>query len=199
MLDGLIGTVTHIDILIFYIINSNMQNQVFDVIMPWISNVGYFSIWIFVCILLFVFGGRKGRNVALVCIVALVFGYFLTEILKYIVARPRPYILLNGIRVLTDMSGSSWPSGHTVASFIGAIIIGRSYSFNFKGKRCRLIYPLLIFAFLVGFSRIYNGVHYPFDVISGALIGTFCALLILRIEGDIIKFNEKLSQIWVKH
>ncbi|OEC87103.1 MULTISPECIES: phosphatase PAP2 family protein [Methanobacterium] len=192
MLDGLIASLNQIDILIFYIININMQNQVFDVIMPLISSVGYFSIWIGLCVLLYVFGGRKGRNVALVCIVALVFGYFLTEILKYIVARPRPYVALNGIRVLTDMSGSSWPSGHTVASFIGAIIIGRSYSFKFKGKRCRLIYPLLVFAFLVGFSRIYNGVHYPFDVISGALIGIFCALLILMIEKDIIKFNEML-------
>ncbi len=195
MLDGLIASLNQIDILIFYLININMQNPVFDVLMPLISSVGYFSIWIGVCVLLYIFGGKKGRNVALVCIVALVFGYFLTEILKYIVARPRPYIALNGIRVLTDMSGSSWPSGHTVASFIGAIIIGRSYSFSFRGKSCRLIYPLLVFASLVGFSRIYNGVHYPFDVISGALIGIFCALLILIVEKDIIKFNEKLSYI----
>lgn len=199
MLGGLIGTLNQVDIIIFYLININIQNPVFDVLMPLISSVGYFSIWIGACVLLYIFGGKKGRNAALVCIVALVFGYFLTEILKYIVSRPRPYVALGGIRVLADMSGSSWPSGHTVASFIGAIIIGRSYSFNFKGKSFKLIYPLLIFAFLVGFSRIYNGVHYPFDVISGALIGTFCALLILRIEEDIIKFNEKLSQIWVKH
>lgn len=195
MLDGLIGALNQIDILIFYLINIQAQNYVFDIIMPLISSIGYFSIWILVCVLLFVFGGKKGRNVALVCIVALVFGYFLTEILKYIVVRPRPYAVLDGVRVLLDSSGSSWPSGHTVASFIGAIVIGRSYSFNFKGKRCKLIYPLLIFASLVGFSRIYNGVHYPFDVISGALIGIFCALLILMIEKDIIKFNEKLSQI----
>jgi Membrane-associated phospholipid phosphatase len=199
MLDGLIGTLNQIDILIFYLININMQNSVFDIIMPLISNLGYFSIWIGACILLYIFGGKKGRNVALVCIVALVFGYYLTEILKFIVVRPRPYIALNGIRVLTDMSGSSWPSGHTVASFIGAIIIGRSYSFKFKGKSFKLIYPLLVFAFLVGFSRIYNGVHYPFDVISGALIGIFCALLILSIEKDIIKINEKIPQIKIKH
>lgn len=199
MLDGLIGTLNQIDILIFYLININMQNPVFDIVMPFISSIGYFSIWIIVCILLFVFGGKKGRNVAVVCIVALVFGYYLTEILKYVVPRPRPYAMLDGVRVLTNIDGSSWPSGHTVASFIGAIIIGRSYSFNFKGKKCKLIYPLLVFAFLVGFSRIYNGVHYPSDVISGVLIGIFCALLILRIEEDIIKFKEKLLQIRIKH
>lgn len=195
MLDGLIASLNQIDIMIFYLININLQNPVFDVIMPLISSIGYFSIWILVCVLLFIFGGKKGRNVALVCIVALVFGYFLTEILKDIVVRPRPYAMLEGVRVLAYIDGSSWPSGHTVASFIGAIIIGKSYSVNIKGKNCKLIYPLLIFAFLVGFSRIYNGVHYPFDVISGALIGIFCALLILRVDRDIIKLNEKLSYI----
>ena len=199
MLDGLIGALNQIDILIFYLININMQNPIFDVIMPFLSSIGYFSIWILVCILLFIFGGEKGRNVAVVCIIALVFGYFLTEILKIIVARPRPYVMLEGVRVLATIDGSSWPSGHTVASFIGAIIIGRSYSLNFKGKSYKLIYPLLVFASLVGFSRIYNGVHYPFDVISGALVGIFCALLILRIEKDIIKFKEKLLQIRIKH
>ena len=176
-----------------------MQNPVFDVIMPLISGVGYFSIWILVCVLLYIFGGEKGRNVAIVCIVALVFGYFLTDILKHLVEIPRPYLVLEGMRVLSKDYGSSWPSGHTVASFIGAIIIGRGYSFTIKGKNIKLIYLLLIFAFLVGFSRIYNGVHYPFDVISGALIGTFCALLVLRIEKDIIKFNKKLLQIIIKH
>lgn len=199
MLDGLIGTLNHVDILIFYLININMQNPVFDVIMPLISEIGYFSIWVLVCVLLYAFGGEKGKNVAVVCMVALVFGYFLTEILKYIVERPRPYAVLDGVRVLTSMDNSSWPSGHTVSSFIGAFIIGRSYSFTVKGKGYKWIYPLLTFAFLVGFSRIYNGVHYPFDVVSGALIGIFCALLILRIEKDIIQFKEKLLQIKIKH
>jgi len=199
MLNGLIGTLNHWDILLFYLINIDLQNSVFDFIMPLISSVGYFSIWILVCVLLYVFGGEKGRNVALICIVALVFGYFLTEVLKYIVARPRPYTVLEGVRVLTMIGGYSWPSGHAVASFIVAIIIGESYSFKVKDRSYKLIYPLLVFAVLVGFSRIYNGVHYPFDVISGALIGTFCALLILRFEKYIIKFNEKLLQIRIKH
>ena len=194
MLDNLMGILNNLDVSILYLININMQNPVFDVMMPLISSVGYFSIWILVCAIIFIFGGEKGRNVAVVCIIALVIGYFLTEILKYIVERPRPYAMLEWVRVLTGTDGSSWPSGHTTASFIGAIIIGKEYSFTIKGKKYKLIYPLLAFACLVGFSRIYNGVHYPSDVISGALIGIFCVLLIIKLENDIISSFNTVKQ-----
>jgi undecaprenyl-diphosphatase len=184
MLEGLISALNNLDILVFYFINLNLQNPVFDVIMPLMSDIGYFSLWIILCVLIYLFGGEKGKNISVVCIAALVFGYFLTEILKYLVERPRPYEVLEGVHVLTGVDNSSWPSGHTVASFTGAIILGKEYG-----------YLLLIFAFLVGFSRIYNGDHYPFDVLSGALIGILIALLFLRFEKDIINLKGKLMQI----
>lgn len=186
MLDGLISALDHADILVFYFINLNFQNPVFDVIMPLISDMGYFSLCIILCVLIYLFGGEKGKNISLLCLVALLFGYFLTEILKYVVGRPRPYEVLEGVRVLTGVDGSSWPSGHTVSSFIGATILGKNYGY---------LYIFIPFACLVGFSRIYNGDHYPFDVLSGALIGILIALLFLRFEKDIIKLKSKLMQI----
>jgi undecaprenyl-diphosphatase len=184
MLDGLISALNHIDILIFYFININLQNPVFDVIMPLISDMGYFSLWILLCIFIYLLGGEKGKNIAVVCIIGLLFSYFLTEILKYLVGRPRPYEVLEGVRVLNSADGSSWPSGHTIASFTGATILAKEYG-----------YLILIFACLVGFSRIYNGDHYPFDVISGAVIGILIALLFLRFEKNIINLKAKLMQI----
>jgi len=178
MLEPLI-TINNFDTQIFYLINLNMQNPVFDFIMPLISQVGYFSFWIIISILIFIFGGEKGRKVAVLSILALITGYFLTEILKFIVARPRPFDVLGGVRVLAPIGDYSWPSGHSVASFTVATIIGKEYG---------LIYFIIfiIFAGLVAFSRVYNGVHYPSDVISGALIGILIGLVFLRYKNEIM-------------
>ena len=178
MIEPLI-TLSNIDIQIFYLINVHMQNPLFDFIMPIISQVGYFSFWIIISILIFIFGGEKGKKVAVLAIIALITGYFLTEILKYIVARPRPFDVLGGVRVLAPIGDYSWPSGHSVASFTVATIIGKEYG---------LIYFIIfiIFAGLVAFSRVYNGVHYPSDVISGALIGILIGLVFLRYKNEIM-------------
>ena len=172
----LLITTNNIDVQLFYLINIQMQNVVFDVIMPLISQVGYFSFWIIISILIFLLGGEKGKKVAILSVTALFAGYFITEILKFIVARPRPYEVLEGVRVLNPTDGSSWPSGHSVASFTVATVIGREYGFIY----------FFLFAFLVAFSRVYNGVHYPSDVISGALIGILIGLLVVRYENQIL-------------
>jgi undecaprenyl-diphosphatase len=59
-----------------------------------------------------------------------------------------------------------------------------------------LIYPLLAFAVLIGFSRIYIGVHYPLDVVIGALIGISSALLVLMLWNNF--YVNKMSKIGLK-
>ncbi len=63
----------------------------------------------------------------------------------------------------------SFPSGHTGSSFAAAVVM-------YRGLPKKVGVPALVFAFLMGFSRLYVGVHYPSDVIGGALIGTAIAL-----------------------
>jgi len=87
---------------------------------------------------------------------------------KHLVKRERPGAMVQGIRFLVDPPDRfSFPSGHTAAAVVMTVILG---SFS-----PLLLIPMIVFSSLVGFSRVYNGVHYPGDVLAGAALGLVCA------------------------
>lgn len=92
------------------------------------------------------------------------------SILKYIFQRPRPSVTLH----LIEQGGFSFPSGHTLTSliFYGALILLLSQYYSFENKAVRIAHGLCaIYIILVGFSRIYLGVHYPTDVLASWFLG----------------------------
>lgn len=190
MWNSLTGILNSWDISLFYFVNLNLHNQFLSIILPIITFAGTEIFWLAICAVIFIFGGEKGRKVAILCIVALALGYFISETLKYLVARPRPYAVLNGVNFYFYMEGYSFPSGHSIASFTACTFLGIKYGY---------LYLFLACALLVGFSRIYLGLHYPSDVIFGALIGVMCSLLVLKWEDPlwekILKFKSKLKYI----
>jgi len=180
--------------ILFYMINNGIDNNAFDFIMPLITNLGSFIVWALICGLLFIFGGEKGKKVAILGLTALFVSNVAVYLLKFLIAEPRPFLTLPHVDLLVSENEIySFPSGHTASSFAAAVVIGLKYKFNFKGKNYRLIYPLLAFAGVIGFSRIYIGVHYPLDVFFGAIIGILSSLLVLKV-GDNLLVN-KLSHV----
>jgi undecaprenyl-diphosphatase len=165
--------------------------------MPLITDFGSIVAWIIICILLYLFGGQNSKKVAILRIAALLCTNIIVYILKVLIAEPRPFMVLPNVDLIVNETGIySFPSGHTASSFAAATVIGLKLSVNIKGKNYRLIYPLLAFAVLIGFSRIYIGVHYPLDVIIGALIGISSALLVLRLWNNF--YVNKMSKIGLK-
>jgi len=186
------------NILWFYLINGGMDNNVLDFLMPLITNFGSLTAWAVLCGLIFIFGGKKGRKIAILGLLALFVSNVAVYYLKVIIAEPRPFIALTNVDKLVTENDifDSFPSGHTASSFAAAAVIGLRYKIYIKGRSYRLIYPLLAFAAVIGFSRIYIGVHYPLDVIFGALIGILSAFLVLKFEDDI--FVNKISNVCLK-
>jgi undecaprenyl-diphosphatase len=185
MINLILSKLLNENINLFYLING-INNYFLNLLMPIITNFGSLIAWILICIFIYIFGGSYGRKVAVLCLIAL----FVTDIivisLKYVVVEPRPFLTLPNVNLLMTVSGNSFPSGHTASSFTAATIIGLKYHLKSKGWKYWLIYPLLAFAILVGFSRIYIGVHYPYDVVFGAFIGIVCAIIILKYEYRIL-------------
>lgn len=187
----LINEILHYNTALFYIINKNMCNPFFDFLMPLITNLGSLVSWSLICGLIFIFGGEKGKKVAILSLTALFLSSVAVIVLKYVVAEPRPFLTLQNIDLLAIENDYSFPSGHVALSFATTTVLGLKYSFMAKGKKYKLIYPLLASAAIIGFSRIYIGVHYPLDVIFGAIIGAICALIVLKFETHI--FQNKIS------
>ncbi len=117
----------------------------------------------------------RGRNEALLYLSLLVVAWSLALALKPIFAVPRP----EDIRFVTCTTGYSMPSGHTLMSFASAVFLHPR-----AGKLKLLVW---FFAVLVSLSRIFIGVHYPSDVLVGALIGCLLGLLWLYVEKRLLK------------
>jgi undecaprenyl-diphosphatase len=131
-----------------------------------VTDLGSMVLWALVVVALWIF--RK-RNLATYLLVTLAIALTVYMTMKYAVDRPRPFDVFP-IDPLYRPFDPSYPSGHAMTAFAAAGIIG--------AKEKRLLLPLLALACLVGFSRVYIGVHFPYDVLSGALLGLLVAYFV---------------------
>ncbi len=92
--------------------------------------------------------------------------------LKNVIVRERPFKLYPDIEKLSQAGSYSFPSGHTLEAF--AIAVALSIFFPKK----RFIFPLILWASLVAYSRMALGVHYPSDVLAGFLIGSLIGWIV---------------------
>ncbi len=197
-MSSLISWILYQNTLLFYFINNGLENPFFDFLMPAITNFGSFIAMAIICILMYIFGGENTRKVALLGLFALLLANVVVYLLKIIVAVPRPFIVLSHVDLLIpEVKSYSFPSGHSASSFAVMMMIGLKYRLQFKGKTYRLLYPLLAFAVLIAFSRVYIGVHYPLDVIFGAIIGILSAVLVIYIGWD-EAIVDKISKISIR-
>ena len=101
----------------------------------------------------------------LVTVLILVAG--VSQGLKALIDRDRPFNTYPYIEKLSSGGDSSFPSGHTMEAFAVAA------AFLLLFSKTKIIVPVYFWAFLVAYTRMALGVHYPTDVLAGMVIGTF--------------------------
>lgn len=138
-------------------------------VMKFITSLGDGGvIWIVAAVILLCM--KRYRKTGTAMAVALLIGYLATNlVLKNLVMRPRPYEVMAGLHALIGPLGdSSFPSGHATSSIAAGFVM-------LKGTPRYVGITAFVLAVLIALSRLYLGVHYPTDVLVGALIGLFAA------------------------
>ena len=146
----------------------SIRNPVLSAILLPVTNSGNHGIIVIALILLTLFF-KSERKTFFTAALGLILASLVTLVfLKPLVMRPRPYVTVEGLTALVDMSSdpNSFPSGHTTAVF--AMAMGWQLA---SDRRWMKIFGWVL-AVLMAFSRLYVGVHFPTDVLTGAIIGT---------------------------
>ena len=174
MIHALVQNVTDWDIVISIHILNWKRLRLIDWIMLGASYLGDGYFYGFIGLILLIFGGDTARQMLLSGLIAFAVELPVHAILKHTTKRSRPFNRIPDIRNrIKPADKFSFPSGHTAAAFLIATL----FSSAFPG----LLLPLFGVAFLIGFSRIYNGVHFTTDVIAGMILGILCTEIGLAI------------------
>lgn len=194
---------------IFYFINTQLANPLFDAIMPIITKG---RVWLPVYIGLFLYliffnhlkilkqnniklnsnyfknlikYNKLGFSIAILLAVAVILADQISaNLIKDIVGRLRPCRELENINLLVHCgSGKSFPSAHATNNFAAALILSHFFS---KNK-----YYFYSIATIVALSRVFVGVHYPIDITAGAILGILISTFLLFVFNRFIK--EKIN------
>ena len=155
-----------LDTSLFFFFNTKIANPVFDWIMPIITNQWVWAIPILLCWFgMIIFGGKKARIAAVIILIATGSSDAICyRVIKPTVKRIRPSHQFADARLLVGKGGKySFPSNH--AANITTAMCLLAYFFR------RPKYWFALIALSISFSRIYVGVHFPFDVAAGMTLG----------------------------
>ena len=173
----LVQNFSELDIGILKAIYGN-RNPVFDAVFGGITNSAAalaFGIPGILLIVALVTKNTALRRNALLMLIPVAISAIVANILKYTIDLPRPFEVYHFIKQLSVGGSPTFPSGHTADAFAFATIASLVH------RKWLIIIPCIIWAVLVGYSRMYLGVHFPSDVVAGAIVGATCSSVYYRL------------------
>jgi undecaprenyl-diphosphatase len=153
-----------LDAQLFVLINQKWVHPFLDWLMPLVTDFDHWRVPLVLLLLVILARGRaETRLGVLFAILAVVLADQISSAgLKPLFHRERPFHAIEQTRLLVDAYGWSLPSSHAANTFAAGV---------FLLLRFRRLAPILLVSFLVSYSRVYVGVHYPSDVLAGAAVG----------------------------
>lgn len=162
----------------FFFVNKQLRNKLFDIIMPRLTHMGGGRFLLSLLAIVFLLSEGELRLWTVQALFSLMVSHLIARVIKKAWARTRPYnALANAMLTANPMKDYSFPSGHTTAAFSVAVI----YSLQMPV----LTVFLLALAFMISMSRMYLGLHYPSDCISGVILGAGTSILTLIFWGKL--------------
>lgn len=164
----------NLDQTILYWIHDNLSCGVLDMLMPKLTLLGSGgAIWLLAAAIMLC--AKKYRRQGVILLAGLAAGVLVGNVcLKNLIARPRPCWLDDSVKLLIPIpTDYSFPSGHTLSSVIGATVLTKTNR--------RFGWAAIPLAAIIAFSRLYLFVHYPSDILAGAVLGVAIGLVVYRI------------------
>ena len=181
----------NLDNKLFNFFNSKVSNSIFDFVFPIITDQDFWTLPILCLIIYLLIGrGKTGKISVLLLLIAVGLSDFISaSILKPYFERLRPsHSEIEGLILLVNKGGKyGFVSSHAANIFAASTIL--SFFYIHKKKLCITI------AFLISFSRVYVGVHFPGDVIFGGMLGYLIAIISITFYSKLVLNKNKKELI----
>ncbi len=174
--------------LFLYINSFAGKNHLVDLIMIIIAQI---TPYLFIFLLFYLWFSKR-KNEALYAGYGAIIGILINKIISLFYFHPRPFMNHLGTTLLFHKADSSFPSNHTTFTLSIAFILLTFKSTRFIGVIATF------FALWCGFSRVYIGVHYPFDIFGSIVVSILTVVFVMIFKNQLTILNKLIIDIWHK-
>ncbi|MCM3727922.1 undecaprenyl-diphosphatase [Neobacillus cucumis] len=139
-------------------------------------------------LLMWIFGKDKYKNTVVLATITGVLGLFINFVIGHIYVEPRPFVSHHVNLLVDHSSDASFPSDHGTGAF--------SLSLAILLRHRKLGIGMILFAVLTGFSRIYVGHHYPFDILGSMFVAIIVSTIVYKISPILHPFSRSIINLY---